>query len=386
MAKDGKRKITILFLIDEVLGLGGTETHVFDVAGALNKEMFDCVICSFDLERIEDIAKVTTNGVHIAHFPVGRLYGWSALKGAIQLATFIRRKRVDVVQTFHFKSDTYGALVAKLGGGAKVISSRRDLGELKGRRHVIVHRLVNPLVDHFIMVCHAVNESVTQRESIPSDKTTVIYNGKDLGRFAVAGGMVARSWREELGIGQDEFVIGNVGYFREEKGHATFLEGLKYGGTHLDGWRALLLGDGTLGARLKLYCKENGLAKRVMFVGAVEDVRKYVGVTDVICLSPGKNEGLSNAILEGMAMGKAVIATNVGGNAEAVVDGVTGIIVPPNDPEALWQAIFRLYKDAGLRGRMGRRGRERVEEKFPFARMIRQMEELYLRLCGEAKD
>jgi glycosyltransferase involved in cell wall biosynthesis len=142
----------------------------------------------------------------------------------------------------------------------------------------------------------------------------------------------------------------------------------------------LVVGDGETRGDLTQYSKKNGLLEKTMFTGYVDDVRPYIQSMDVACLTPKENEGLSNVILEEMAMGKPVIATDVGGNAELVVDGVTGFIIEPGDKHALARRIMSLHQNHALRESMGFEGRKRVEEHFTIQTMIKNMEAFYFDL------
>lgn len=371
------KKVNILFLIDMFLDRGGTEAHIADLVENLDKNKFNCTICAFDSNESEFITRIREKGITVRYIPLGKIYGWKALGQAWELYKFIRTNQFDIVQTFHFKSDTYGVVVSKFAGVPNIISSRRDLGDLKRTRQILVNRLANPLIDHFLMVCKAVGDAAWRDERIPSSKVTLSYNGVDLKRFNLSADQKSKNVRRDLGLNEHEVVIGSVAYFREEKAYDVFFKALDHVRDKATGWKVLILGDGPLEGEFKAYCKENDLEDYVTFMGAVDDVERYIGVMDLICLVPKKNEGFSNAILEGMANGKPVIATNVGGNSESVVDGETGIIIPPNRPDHLAEAILKLLADKDLRANMGRKGRERIEKYFSMDVMIQRLEQFY---------
>ncbi len=143
-----------------------------------------------------------------------------------------------------------------------------------------------------------------------------------------------------------------------------------------------LVGDGPLRPVVEKTVVEMGLEGRVLFLGVRNDVPKLLAASDVLVLS-SEYEGVPLTVLEAMAAGKPVIATAVGGVPELVEDGVTGILVPPRNPEALAQGILRLAKDADLRQRMGKAAQQWALERFDIARTAREYEALYLRLLRE---
>lgn len=376
------KKINILYLIDTLRDGGGTETHLAEVSARLDRKRFNCFICAFDSDRGPFVRRIEEK-TPVACIPVGKFYGLNAVIQAFRLIKFIRENHIDIVQTFHFKSDTYGVLVSKLAGIRKIISSRRDLGDLKESRHLMLNRLLNPFIDHFIMVCNSVAEAVKRSEGVPAEKMTTIYNGVNLDRFGLDREREAAVLRKELGISRDAFVIGSIAYFRPEKAYHIFFEAVEKVRHSIKEWAVVILGDGPLEDDFKALCARSGIDGHVKFMGSVEEVSQYISLMDVICLVPNMNEGFSNAILEGMAMAKPIIATDVGGNAEAVIDGETGFIIPPDDTGRLAEAILKLYNDGDLRKEMGKRGRESMEKKFVLQDMITKMEQLYMKIYQE---
>jgi glycosyltransferase involved in cell wall biosynthesis len=376
------KKINILYLIDTLRDGGGTETHLAEVSARLDRKRFNCFICAFDCEQGPFVKRIEEN-TPVAYIPVGRFYGINAVIQAFNLIKFIRENHIDIVQTFHFKSDTYGVLVSKLAGVRRIISSRRDLGDLKESRHLMLNRLLNPFVDHFIMVCNTVAEAVKKTEGVPEERMTTIYNGVNLNSFNLDRERDVVSLKKELGISPDAFVIGSIAYFRPEKAYHILFEAIEKLDKSLKEWDLVILGDGPLEDHFKALCRKKGLEDRVKFMGSVIDVPRYISLMDVVCLVPNKNEGFSNAILEGMAMAKPIIATDVGGNAEAVIDGETGFIIPPDNTERVAEAILKLYNDWDLRKKMGKKGREVIDKKFVLQDMISKMEDLYTKICQE---
>src|SRR5207245_4989930 len=119
---------------------------------------------------------------------------------------------------------------------------------------------------------------------------------------------------------------------------------------------------------------------KIAFTGDVKDVTPNLKAMDVGCLIPGKNECFSNAVLEKMATGLPMIVSEIGGNAEAVIDGENGIVIPPTDAEAFCAALVRIKSDPAARKAMGRRSRQLVEERYSLQDMGRKHESLYLSL------
>jgi glycosyltransferase involved in cell wall biosynthesis len=178
-------------------------------------------------------------------------------------------------------------------------------------------------------------------------------------------------------------LLGLVARLHRQKGLGDLLAAVAWVRERVPDVRLLLIGEGELRDELEAQARALGLSGAVIFAGIRTDVAEIVAALDIFVL-PSLWEGTSNAVLEAMAAGLPIVATAVGGTPEVVVDGVTGLLVPPRDPSALAGALVTLLQDADLRHRMGRAGRERVKQYFSLERMVRRTEALYeelLSLC-----
>src|SRR5215470_3194407 len=176
--------IAILFIIDYFYRTGGTERHLVQLISALPPEEFRCTVVIFDQGENPLLDELRRRGIGVIHLPVGREYLPGALKPAWQLARLIRRNRYDIVQTYHQKADTYGALIAWSAGAPHLVSSKRDTGELRKPLHVFVNRRLRGLFDGFIMTAERVRAAVAARDGLAGANIRTIYNGVDSRRFA----------------------------------------------------------------------------------------------------------------------------------------------------------------------------------------------------------
>lgn len=360
--------------------VGGTEKHLYYLTKYLNKDKFNCSIVTFDLKEIF-VKKIREEGIKVIFIPVKRHYTLNALLKAFKLKALIKKHNIDIVQTFHFKSDTYGVLVSKLSGVSKIISSRRDVGDLKKPRQIFLNKIINRFIDRYITVCNTVGEKVHKTEGIPRDKMITIYNGVDLNKFN-PNNTVLQDIKENLGLKEDDFVIGTSAVFRPEKAYHILFKGIEKVLPFIKNLKVLVLGSGVTKSYFEDYCNRGPLRDIVKFMGFVDDVENYLPLMNIFCYVPDKNEGFSNAILEAMAMERPIIATDVGGNTEAVANGINGIIIPPSNADALADAILYLYNNSDTRCRMGIKSRERVEQFFTLQQMIKNHERLYLEMMN----
>lgn len=370
-------KITILYLIDRLRGFGGTEKHLFQLIKKLDRKKFATIVCPLRFDA--DFLKIfEEEGAKVICLPLKRIYGISGIKQAAKLYQIIKKYKVDIVQSFNVDSDIYGTIIAKLAGASVMISSRRDLGTYRKNRQLRVLELTNRYVSHFLAVCDEVALVTAETENVPREAITTIYNGIEKENLAKVDPSKSAILRKKFNIRPNDFVVGNVSHFRPEKGHGVFFDAIRQLRAQIPNLRVILVGDGPLRPGFQRDIENEGLASRVFFAGYVTDVVNYLALMDVCCLTPVSNEGFSNALLEQMALGMPVIATDIGGNREAIEHGISGLVVPPNDAKALADAMKELYCDVEKRKAMGIHARDRVLANFTIENMIRRMEDFYI--------
>ncbi len=366
-----------MFFIDYLHGFGGTERFLFNLVTRLNSDLFNCIVCPFSFNQYA-LKLFRDAGIHVEPTPLTRIYGVSAFKQVPKLRDLIRKYKIDIVQTFNIDSDIYGTIIAKLSGVPLIISSRRDLGTYRKKRHLMFSKVTHKYVSHFLAVCDAVALNLSEREKIAFKQITTIYNGFDFADLAKVDLKRVAKVRNIFNIDSNSFVIGNVSHFRPEKGYHIFFEAIRKVRQSIPGLRVIAVGAGEpLFSQFKNEIEKEGLDDCIFLTGYAPNVLDYLSVMDICCLTPVSNEGFSNALLEQMAMGIPVIATDVGGNREAVVHGESGFIIPPNDANALADAILNLYRNKKLRKSFGENAKRRVESKFVVDKMVEQMEKFY---------
>jgi glycosyltransferase involved in cell wall biosynthesis len=326
-------------------------------------------------------------GVSVEVLGLGRLYAPRAFAAAARLARRLRSRGVDVLHTYLVSANIYGTLAGRLAGVRAVVTSRRDTGFSRNWRLRLVEEwLVNPLADRVVANAPAVAEAARRERGVGPEKVVVIPNGVDLARFdpTCHPREEARAWAfREWGISADETVVGAVGSLTPVKGHADLLEAAARVVARLPRTRFVLVGDGPLRPALASLAQRLGLGERVLLAGVRQDVARVLASFDVVAL-PSHTEGLSNVLLEAMAMARPVVATAVGGNRDVLRDGASGRLVPAQDPSALAVALAGMIEDPEGARAMGREARADVELRFSLARMVEAYESLYRLLAGRA--
>jgi glycosyltransferase involved in cell wall biosynthesis len=250
------------------------------------------------------------------------------------------------------------------------VRERWRRGRLK--RSYLVDRLAARFVDRFIAVSRANARYLVEEKGLPAHKVVVVENGCELQRFAAEPAPA----RQELGLSAQDRVLLVVGRLEPQKGHRVLLEALPAVRAEFPSARLVCIGEGTERPALEEQARRLGLDGAVRFAGFRADVDRWLAAADVVVL-PSFYEGLPLAAIEALAARRAVVATAVDGTPEVVVEGRTGLTVPPGDAPALTAAIARVLRDPTLARRLGERGREWVEERFDAQRQVRQTERLY---------
>jgi glycosyltransferase involved in cell wall biosynthesis len=377
-------RIRILFLIDYFHRTGGTENHLVQLVVGLPTSQFECSVVGFDFGSNPLLDELRARGIPVTHLPVEREYVPNALIQAYRLWRLIRRNRYDIVQTYHQKADTYGALIAWTAGVKYLISSKRDTGELRKPLHIFLNRSLRGLFDAFIMAAEGVRSAVAARDRLLARRTRVIYNGVDTTRFTPPSVLQRNDARARLGFRSEDFVVGMVAGFRPEKNHDVFFSALTLAASAIPSLKVLAVGGGALLERYQRSLHDTAIGRRTVFAGDVAEVLPYLWAMDVGCLTPGSNEGFSNALIEQLSTGLPMIVTDVGGNAEAVVDGECGFVVPPGHSKALAEALVRLYENRPQRAAMSQASRRRVLQRFSLEQMCAEHARFYTQLVRSA--
>jgi glycosyltransferase involved in cell wall biosynthesis len=371
-------RLKLVFLIG-ALDVGGTERQLIDLAARVDRQQFHPIIYCFAARGpLADDAKRA--GVEVRSADLRGLRPWKhpvqLLWRTLKMVRELRSLRPDILHALLFHAYTIGAFLSPLIGARVFVSSRRSLGHFKARRRaaLLIERAANRFATVIVANSEAVRRDVLIQEGLAAERVIVIHNGIDVAPFAGCQGELVR---REIGISSDAQVVGVLANFISYKGHEYFLAAWRKIRTAYPHAVAIFVGDGRTRHRVERLAAELRLASGVRFLGNRLDVPMVLASIDIL-VHPSEQEGFSNAILEGMAAGRPVIATDVGGNAEAVVQEETGLLVPSGDPAALAAAIERLLASPETGRAFGKAGQRRVEREFGMDRMTRAYERLYI--------
>lgn len=297
---------------------------------------------------------------------------------AWRLAGLLRSRRVDILHSHLFYASLFASPVGSLVRVPWIVETPHVRehwrhGWLKGR--FVVDRAVARCVDRYIAVSEANARYLIEHKGIPARKVIVIRNGCDTVRFDPTR-EAPPMLRSSLGFGADDPVVVVLGRLEPQKGHKILFEGLPRVVKQFPGLRVVCLGEGSLRQDLEARAAALGLAGTVRFVGFQANVAAWLALADLTVL-PSLWEGLPLAAIESLAAGRPMVATAVDGTPEVIVDGQTGLTVPPGDSQALARAIGRLLASREERERMAMAGRAWVLEHFDQRQQVRRTQDLY---------
>ena len=352
------RRLNVVHLTQS-LDVGGAEKLLVEFARHADRGRFAPRVVSLGTRG------VLADEIEAAGCPVTALDAAGGFRPTlfVRLARLFRRWQVDGVHTHDDRPHIYGTPAALLAGVPRVIHTRHGQSlRLSPRQRRLVNFL-SRLTDRFVCVSRD-SARLAVEQGVRASKVCAVWNGIDTARFIDRGPR-----------GDGPAVL--VARLAPEKDAETLLRAAALARREDASFRLEIAGDGPCMTWLRAVAAELNLGNGVTFLGETRDVPAVLARAQLFVLS-SVSEGMSLTLLEAMATGLAVVATNVGGNPEVVVDGETGLLVPPRDPAALAAALLRLRREPGERARLGRAGRERVERHFDVRRMVAKYEELYL--------
>lgn len=357
-------------LMTNSLEVGGSEQQFVALVEALSRGQFN--VQPACLRRIGGL--VSRVG-EIPEFPPGgSLFRMQSIRARMAIARYMRRNRSVVAHAFDFYTNLMMAPAARVAGVPVVLGSHRQLGDLLTRAQFWAQLLAFRMCDRVLCNSRAAAEQLRQR-GLPEHKLEIIPNGLPERLFVPCAPAIPR----RPGVVR----VGMIARMNDPvKNHPAFLRAAARMARELPEAEFLLVGDGPLRPGLEAMAAELGIAGKVNFAGERHDIPAILSSMDVSVLI-SSSESLSNVILESMAAGVPVVATEVGGNPELVRDRETGMLVPPGDENRLVDVLLRLARDAGLRLHCSQQGREFSRSSFHIDVICRRYEELYASLLEE---
>ena len=314
----------------------------------------------------------------IPEFPLSRFYDLHALKQLRLFAKLLSDWQIDIVHTHDFYTNIFGMAAAKLAGIPVRIASRRESAKRASQKRM-VERVAYKLAHSVVANCEVVRRELIA-EGVSARKIVTIHNGVNYTAFSQAA-LSRNAALARFGLPKDQQYrfVTIVANLRPVKDYPNFLRAAAEVVQAIPDAAFLIAGDGDLLDSLRSLALELGLEQRVFFLGRCNSIIDLLTLSEV-CVLSSASEGFSNSILEYMAAARPVVATDVGGAREAVLDGQTGYLVPAGNPEKMASSIISLLAEPNLARAMGKRGGLVAKEKFSCENQLHQTETLYEKL------
>jgi len=368
------RRRKVFYLVDS-LNVGGTETQAVELALRLPVSEYEVTMGCLRAEG-PLLEKLRGSAVNVREFhPSGGLDSAAGLYELIKLAGYLRRERFRVVHTHDLWSNLLGVPAARLARVPAIVSSRRDLAHFdwyQGKRRHWLRRIQN-LSGVVLANATPIRDALISEDRFAPEKLRVIHNGVDTEKFQRAQRDRARLFPD---VGNEMLVVLVGNMHSDVKGHPWLIAAAPTVVREFPEVRFVFAGDGELRPTFAAQVAQLGLESTFKFLGRRSDIPEILASCDLAVL-PSRAEGLPNAVLEYMAAGLPTIASRVGGMAELIQDGVTGLLVPAEDANALAGALLQFLRDPEQARQIANDGQRFAVENFSFERLIREIDELY---------
>jgi glycosyltransferase involved in cell wall biosynthesis len=334
-------------------GAGGTERQMVHLIRGLDRDRFSVHAACFDA-RGQWLDAAGSSAVEIAEFPIRGFFRPNTWRQLRRYADWCRSRRIVAVITSDFYTNIFGLTGAALAGVPVRIGGRREIVTDKSTAKLVLQRAAYGLA-HAVVANSSAAAARLRREGVPSRSIHIVSNGVDLPASAPRHRAIIRR----------AVCVANL---RPEKGHDVLIDALA-ARPDLRNLQVEFVGDGPCRPALEAHARARGIEQQVRFLGERHDVEERLADADLFVLA-SRTEALPNSVMEAMAAGLPVVACRIGGIPELVDDGATGLLVPPDDSDALAGAIARLVADPAFASALGTAARAAIAQRFSMPGMI----------------
>lgn len=357
---------------------GGIERRLVAVLPRLNRPPFHVsLVCIRERGPLaEELEKA---GVPVSVVPLrSRLDP----RGLRMLARWMRDQQVDLVHSHMYRSNVPATIAARLAGVRQILCQVHNVDTWETSRQIMMERWLMRWRTAMLAVSEGVKRDIVSKLRCPPERVRVLYNGVDIQEYGSA--KPEPELRHDLGIPPGHRLVVMLARLVPQKKHTRLLQALETIRNELPPTSVLLVGEGTLLGEIEHEVEERRLGDIVSFAGHRNDIPQILALSDLSVVTSDR-EGFSNAIVESLAAGVPVVATDVGGNSEAIVHGKCGFLVKPDDPAGLARALKTVLTDDTFRQRLSIAARQRAK-RFSLDRMLEETRRLYLELLSQARN
>lgn len=365
-----------ILLMARELHLGGSERQMTEIALSLDRTRFEPHVGTFRPEGIRG-DELSAAGFPVIQFPVYSFRSRAALMGIWRLARYIRHHRIQLVHSFDAPTTLYAMPVTRYFTSAVPVSSQRGHRELAPEFRKLL-RWTDHIVDGIVVNCEFLKKHLIRDEHIAERRIHVCYNGINLQQFGPG------SSPRPPALPEDALVIGVVCAVRPEKGLTTLVDAFARVRPLRKQMKLAIVGSGPALAELQGRAKTAGVFADCIWEPVTADVSRWLRAFDIFVL-PSLSEALSNSLMEAMACGCPVVASDVGGNPELVRNGERGLLFDAQNVTALTEALRRLIEDEALRRTLAGAGQKFIRDGFSREASANRMGEIYEALLSSRR-
>jgi glycosyltransferase involved in cell wall biosynthesis len=369
------KKINILHIIPG-LGIGGAEKVVLALHRCTDRNRFNTRIIHWG-EQQALLSRGETSDSAIIKEELKKVMSVGTI---CKLLRSVRENQSDIIQTHLIDADLLGFFVSLLMR-KPVIVTIHSYPFPTETRHGLRYRIISLFNSRFICVSNTVKDHFSRATGIASGRIDVVHNGIPLAEFSKEGNEQERAaLRRQFSIPGDHRIVGTVARLIEDKGHRYLLSAVPSILAAHPKTTVLLVGDGELRAELVALCHELAIERRVIFAGTRTDIPDLLDIMDIF-VYPTFREALGISVIEAMAMGKVIVATDDAAIPELITGGQEGLLVHPGDPQGIAAAVIDLLNNPERRKALGKAAKRKAAH-FSTEQMARKMEEIYRQVCA----
>ena len=379
--QDVSRRRILMLTTDSAIC--GTERIILSLLTHLDRTKYDAsLVTLWGPGDLCDAAREL--GYPALNLRMGERSKWAAWK---EWRRFLNEFRPDVIQSLLIHSNLLGRLTVLFRHNIKLLSGISTVYTYEGygRLYAWLEWLTHPLDSLYVINSELGMQNVLDLISLPDRRLALVHNGIEITEHPPVDGPLRKQARDEFGWTDDHLVVGIVAQFRPAKKHDFLIQALTRLQDRFPSIRLLMIGEGEREKELKRLAQELGVNEKVIFAGYRSDARRLLAGMDVFAL-PSLVEGEPVSLMEAMDAGLPVVAAAAGGIPEIVSNNTGGILIEPNNLDALCDALARILSDSQQRKQMGAAGRERIHQLFSAQRMTEEFQNCYERCLGKRKS
>ena len=365
-----RNKIKVAYVLNSLHKMGGSERNLLYLLNGLDENV-DCVVFSICSNGITE--RFVETGAEVFQLGLDKISICSFCKAVFKIIEKIKFFNIDLIYSYGFLPSLVGGFAAKISG-IPFVSARREMADWRTFKHLCAYDFINSLSDIITVNSPAVGE-LTSRERFTNNKIRLIRNGVNIDKIECT--CVAKSIPER----KNGSVVGMVANYRPVKNHLMLLDAIPNILKFFPNTSFWLIGEGEERRKIESKIGELGISENVLLLGQQKDISCFLSKMDFFVLT-SLAEGSPNAILEAMSHSLPIVATNVGGIPDAVIDGETGFLVSVNDSRMLARKINDLISDQKLATKLGKAGQERVKQFFSTENLYKKQLALYRELLN----